>query len=227
MPINSFRYFRWSVALRVFLLFAVSAQICRATSITSSWGNVIYLDTAGNVSPNLLANYVSYNVTNDTGAAITDAWVTLGNFTGGFVSLAPLENGVVHLGPMAAGATRTVYFYLTVDCSSFQSGKCNISTAQNFTVSLYSGPPATNLLGAQTFSVTVQDTTAALANKVNTVVASSTSPILGSIITLTITGNTGKFPALQHEHHIQRWQYRYLYKPTPGTNFRISFFERH
>jgi len=198
------------------LLFAVSAQICRATSITSSWGNVIYLDTAGNVSPNLLANYVSYNVTNDTGAAITDAWVTLGNFTGGFVSLAPLENGVVHLGPMAAGATRTVYFYLTVDCSSFQSGKCNISTAQNFTVSLYSGPPATNLLGAQTFSVTIQDTTAALANKVNTVVASSTSPILGSIITLTITGNTGTIGSANVFYHSPA-----TFITWPASSFRL------
>jgi len=198
------------------LLLIVSVQICRATSITSTWGSVIYLDTAGNVSPNLLANYVSYNVTNDTGAAITDAWVTLGNFTGGFVSLAPLENGIVHLGPMAAGATRTVYFYLTVDCSSFQSGKCNISTAQNFTVNLYSGPPATNLLGAQTFSVTVQDTTAALANKVNTVVASSTSPILGSIITLTITGNTGTIGSANVFYHSPA-----TFITWPASSFRL------
>ena len=177
-----------------FLLLAlliISAQISSATSITTTSGNVIYVDSAGNVNPNLLGNYVSYNVTNDTGAPIADAWVTIGNFNGGFVSLGVNENGIYHVGQLAAGATRTVFFYLDVDCSTFQAGKCNVNTAQSFTVSLYSGPPTSNLLGSQAFSVTVLDTTAALANKVTSVVASSNNPVLGAIVTVTTTGNTG------------------------------------
>src|SRR5215831_1522574 len=178
-------------ALLLLSLLIVSTQICSATSITTTSGNVIYVDSAGNVNPNLLGNYVSYNVTNDTGAPIADAWVTIGNFNGGFVSLGVNENGIYHVGQLAAGATRTVFFYLDVDCSTFQAGKCNVNTAQRFVVSLYSGPPTSNLLGSQAFSVTVLDTTAALANKVTSVVASSNNPVLGAIVTVTTTGNTG------------------------------------
>lgn len=151
----------------------------------------MYVDSSGNVSPNLVGNYVSYNVTNDTGSPIADAWVTIGSFSGGFVSLGTNENGIYHVGPMASGATRTVFFYLDVNCSSFQAGKCNVTTAQSFVVSLYSGPPTSNLLGSQAFSVTVFDTTAASANKVTSIVASSNNPVLGAIVTVTTTGNTG------------------------------------
>ena len=179
------------VALLLIGLLLASAQLCGATSITSTSGNVIYVDSASNVTPNLFGNYVSYNITNDTGAPIADAWVTIGNFAGGFLSLGGNENGLYHLGAMAAGATRTVFFYVDVNCSSFQAGKCNIVTAQTFSVSLYSGPPSTNLLGAQSFSVTVLDTTAASANKVTSVVTSSSSPTLGAIVTVTTSGNTG------------------------------------
>ena len=191
MPLNSSKYIRWSAVPRVFFLLIVSAQICLATSITSTSGPVIYVDSAGNVQPNLFGNYVSYNVTNDTGAPIADAWATIGSFTGGFLSLGGNENGTYHLGAMAAGATRTVFFYVDVDCSSFQAGKCNIATPQTFVVGLYSGPPASNLLGSQSVSVTVQDSTAASANKVTSVVTSSNNPALGAIVTVTTTGNTG------------------------------------
>ncbi len=179
------------VALLLIGLLLASAQVCSATSITSTSGSVIYVDSASNVTPNLFGNYVSYNITNDTGAPIADAWATLGNFAGGFLSLGGNENGLYHLGAMATGATQTVFFYVDVDCSSFQAGKCNISTAQSFTVSLYSGAPTSNLLGSQSFSVTVVDTTAASANKVTSVVTTSNNPTLGATVTVTTSGNTG------------------------------------
>jgi hypothetical protein len=59
-------------------------------------------------------------------------------------------------------------------------------------VRLYSGRPTTSLLDSQSFSVTVQETIAAQANKVTTVVTSSNSPTLGALITVTVTGNTGQ-----------------------------------
>src|SRR5215510_265629 len=178
-------------AFLLLALLIVCAQICSATSITTASGNVIYVDSAGNVTPNLLGNYVSYNVTNDTGAPIADAWVTIGNFSGGFVSLGVNENGIYHVGALAAGATRTVFFYLDVDCSSFQAGKCNVNTPQGFVVNLRSGSSTGTVLGSQAFSVTVLDTTAASANKVTSIVASSNNPVLGAIVTVTTTGNTG------------------------------------
>src|SRR5215467_10216618 len=95
------------VILFLMALLIVGAPICNALSITSTSGNVIYVDSASNVTPNLLGNYVSFNITN-TGSAIADAWATMGSFSGGFVSLGVNENGIYHIGPMAAGATRTV-----------------------------------------------------------------------------------------------------------------------
>ena len=52
--------------------------------------------------------------------------------------------------------------------------------------------PTANLLSSQSFSLTVQETIAAQANKVTTVVTSSDSPTLGALITVTVTGNTGQ-----------------------------------
>src|SRR6267154_1580136 len=182
----------WPLGVGLLALLAVGIQSPAVASVTSTSGNVIYVDTSSNVQPNLLGNYVSYNVTNDTGSPIADAWVTIGSFTGSYVSLAPNETGVTHLGTMAAGATRTVFFYLNVDCSSFSAGQCNVSTLQPFTVRLYSGRPTANLLSSQSFSVTVQETIAAQANKVTTVVTSSNSPTRGALITVTVTGNTGQ-----------------------------------
>ena len=96
---------------------------------------------------------------------------------------------------MSAGATKPIYFYLQVDCSSFGAGQCNVAAAQGFTVTLFSGPPATNLLQSQAFSLTVSDTISSSNNTVSTVVVSSTSPTLGSIITVTVTGATGTIGA--------------------------------
>ncbi len=177
------------------LLLIAAFALCGATalsaSVASTSGNVIYVDSSSNVSPNLLGNYVSFLVTNDTVSTISDAWVTAGSFTGSYVTLGVNETGKVHLGPMASGASKTVYFYLNVDCSSFSAGQCNVATPQALSINLYSGPSSANLISTQPFSVTVQETTSAQANKVTTVTTSSTDPILGSLITVTVTGSTG------------------------------------
>lgn len=160
-------------------------------SIASTSGNVIYVDTSNNVSPKLQGNYVSFNVTNDTGSPIADAWVTIGTFTGGFVSLAPSENGIAHLGAMSTGASSAVFFYLQVNCSSFNAGQCNVSAAQGFTVTLYSGPPTSNPLQSQSFSATVSETISSSNNTVSSVTVSTASPTLGSTVNVTVSGSTG------------------------------------
>ena len=174
------------------LAFLLLSPTYTLASIGTTSGSVLYVDSSNNVNPKLQGDYVSFNVTNDTGSVIADAWVTIGSFTGGFVSLAPNENGIAHLGAMTAGAVKPVFFYLQVDCSSFSAGQCNVAAAQGFTVRLYSGPPTTNQLQSQSFSVTVADTISSSNNTVSTVVISSTSPTLGSIITVTVTGATAR-----------------------------------
>src|SRR5579862_2040866 len=181
----------WPIACFLSAMFVIGALSDAAASITTTSGSIVYVDSSSSVQPNLLGSYVSYAVTNDTGSTIPDAWVTIDSFTGSYVSLAPNETGVTHVGAMAAGATRAVFFYLQTNCSSFNAGQCNVATAQGFTVHLYSGPPSTNLLASQAFSVTVQETIAAQANTVSAVVTSSNDPDLGMLLTVTVTGSTG------------------------------------
>ena len=184
--------------------------------MTSTSGNVIFVDTSSNQSPTLQGNYLSFNVTNDTGSAIADAWVTIDSFTGSYVGLAANENGLVHVGPMSAGATRAVYFYVSVNCTSFSAGNCNVATAQPFTVHLYSGPPSTTQLGSQSFSVTVQETIAAQSNKVTTVVTSTNSPTLGALVTVTVTGNTGTIGSAKFFYESPE-----TYSDFPASSFRL------
>jgi hypothetical protein len=83
----------WPLAVLLLAIFAATAQSYAAPSITSTSGSVFYVDSSSNVQPNLLGNYVSFNVTNTSGSTIADAWVTIGSFTGSSVSLAPNEPG--------------------------------------------------------------------------------------------------------------------------------------
>lgn len=172
---------------------AVSPMVAGSVTIapTSSTSTILYLDTAGNVQPNLKATYRAYTVTNSTGSAIADVWVKVGSFSGSYLSLAQNETGLAHVGPMANGAVKVVYFYLAVDCSSFSAGNCVVSTPQTFPVSVYSGPPTTNLLATVSESLTIQETTAASANKVTGITVSAANPSLGSQITVSVVGSTG------------------------------------
>ena len=181
----------WPLALLLLAIFAAPSQSYAVPSITSTSGSVVYVESSSNVQPNLLGNYASFNVTNTSRLDHIRCVGDHGSFTGSYVSLAPNEPGIAHLGTMAAGATRAVFFYLQANCSSFNAGQCNVSTVQPFTVALYSGQPSSNLVTSQAFSVTVQETIAAQSNTVNTVVTSSNDPDLGMLLTVTVTGSTG------------------------------------
>src|SRR5437870_5184339 len=51
----------------------------------------------------LTGMYAGYEITNTSAATYPDLWVDIGNFTGGFVSLAQNEDGITHLGSTAPG----------------------------------------------------------------------------------------------------------------------------
>src|SRR5579859_2464423 len=161
-------------------------------TITQNFSSVYYVDTK--TAPYPTGFYAVYNVTNNTSSAFDDVWVTLGNFTGNtiYLSLGGNDPGVAHLGSLAAGATMPAYFYLSVDCSSYTSGNCNISTAQGLSVDVYLGPPVDNLIASLTTNdITVKDAIAANANKVNSGSISTTTPTVGSTFTVTVNGSTG------------------------------------
>jgi uncharacterized repeat protein (TIGR01451 family)/fimbrial isopeptide formation D2 family protein len=162
------------------------AASCSAGVITRTSSPVFYIDTG--IVPNVVGNYVSYTIKNTSGSAYTDLWVKLESFSGGRITLAANENGVAHVGSLANGASKTVFFYL-----ANTAGTGDTSTAQGHTVSLYSTRPdlAGSSICGDPFSQTVEETIKALANKVTTVVAGPNPPELGGIMTITVTGDTG------------------------------------
>ncbi len=151
-------------------------------TITRTSSSVFYIDSG--VSPQLKGMYVSYKICNTSGTYYPDIWVTISNFTGGVVSLAPYEDGVVHLGPINAGQCKAAFFYLQA------SGPTTIP--QSHTVSVFAGPPPGTALASATFSFTsVEETIQASANKVNTVIISTNDPVLGTLIVMTVEGESG------------------------------------
>ena len=157
------------------------ADVASAWTSTRTSSPVFYIDTG--ITPQLKGMYVAYQITN-TGAAVSDAWAGIASFTGGVVSLAPGEDGAFQLGPMAAGQTKTAFFYLQASAAT--------ATAQTHTISVYASRPPGAALFSQSFAFTsVAETIQANANKVTTEVSSPNPPVLGGSLTITVTGETG------------------------------------
>jgi len=151
-------------------------------TVTRTSSPIFYNDAPN--TPSLTCMYASYRVTNTSGTTVNDVWVDIGHFTGGLVTLAPTEPGVRHLGPMGAGASRMVYFYLYAPGTT--------GTTQSHAIHVYSSRPPAAPLVTQTFNIaSVQNTIKANANKVTTVVSGPTPPHVGGIVTITVTGSTG------------------------------------
>jgi uncharacterized repeat protein (TIGR01451 family) len=148
-------------------------------TITRTSSPVFYTDFGANIR----GMYVSYQILNNSATSYPDVWVAVDTFTGASVSLAPGEDGVVQLGPMAANEVKTAYFYL--------QASANTATPQSHTVRVYPTRPPTGQLASSNFSMTVEDTIQANANKITTTVAGPNPPGLGGIVTVTVTGHTG------------------------------------
>jgi uncharacterized repeat protein (TIGR01451 family) len=164
-----------------FVAIAILASPVQAFVITRTSSSILYIDTG--ITPTLQAMYVSYQINNNSGVSYPDLWARLDSFTGGIISLALGEDGLVHIGPLAPGETKTAYFYLQASAATL--------SPQTHTIRLYATrPPATELANA-TFAMTAEQTIQALANKVDTVVTGPTPPELGGIVTMTVSGDTG------------------------------------
>src|SRR5215212_9975938 len=125
----------------------------QAFTITRTSSPVFYTDFGANIR----GMYVSYQILNNSATSYPDVWVAVDTFTGASVSLAPNEDGIVQLGPMAAGATKTAYFYI--------QATANTATPQTHTVRVYPTRPPTSQIASASFSMTVEDTIQANANK--------------------------------------------------------------
>ena len=160
-----------------------------AVTITRTSSPVFYFNPRGNPTP-LRCMYASYQITN-TGGYQPNVYASIGGFTGGYVGLAPNEDGVVHIGAMDAGETRTAFFYIQA------TGVTPPNTTAQHAVTVFNGNPSAGgtAITAANFTMTTMETIQALANKVNTVLSGPNPSTLGGTLTMTVTGKTGTIGA--------------------------------
>jgi hypothetical protein len=156
-----------------------------ALVVTRTSSPIFYIDTS--ITPPLQGMYVSYQISNNDGTSYGDLWVGIDSFSGGVISLAPSEDGLMHLGPLAPGQTKTAFFFLQA------SGETAL--AQTHAIRVYPTRPPTAALATANFSMTSMETIQANANKVVTVVTGPSPPQLGGIVTMTVTGDAGTIGA--------------------------------
>ncbi|MDT8453410.1 MAG: hypothetical protein RQ936_11875, partial [Gammaproteobacteria bacterium] len=169
--------------LFVLALFAPEAQAAITAMRTSS--PVFYTNSdAGGATTSPQCNYLSFDLTSST--AIADAWVTLG--VSGSLYMGGGDDGLYHFGPMAAGETKPVFFYV---CSSLIGGG---TVASDYTVTTYSGKPSAGgvIEGVKGFTTVIDDgVIEAQSNKVVAIWADINPSVLGATTTLTVDGDTG------------------------------------
>src|SRR5262252_2559492 len=82
------------------------------TTITRTSAAIFYND----LSNGLTSHYAAYQITNTDGVDYPDVWATIGRFTAAsgspVVTLAANAANAIDLGPLAAGQTKTAFFYL-------------------------------------------------------------------------------------------------------------------
>lgn len=173
------------VSLLMILLFTAEAQAAYATRTSAPY---FYTNSdAGTASSSPQCNYLSFDITNSSGATIDDAWMQIENFstnlhTGGG------DDGIYHFGPMSMGEVRSVYFYV---CSDFTGGG---TSAESYDIALYDVRPvsASTALDTTSFTTTIDDgVIQAASNTVNAIWADINPSVLGATTTLTVDGDTG------------------------------------
>jgi uncharacterized repeat protein (TIGR01451 family)/fimbrial isopeptide formation D2 family protein len=213
---------------------AIAAVTVKSTTFTETTTGgqpltYFYIDLAP--TPILRGMYVSFEVQND-GVTRNDVWVKLNApaySPSADVSLAPNEDGLVNLGPMAAGAKKTAFIYLYSGTSLGQGQEKVFNPIQTYPVNVFEGRPdlssAVNL-GSTTLNIKqIQETIDASSNKVDTVVIDtdastpgidSGAPQLGGLVSINITtaatGNLSQADQLQ-------------FTPAAYTNWPADAFE--
>ena len=137
----------------------------------------------------LSCEYEQIRITNNDPVAYNDLWVKANGFTGGVVGLAPNEDGIYQLGALGVGQSDDAYFYLSAQTAT--------NVLQQHTVTVFDGDPREGGVpipgAAATFGFTkVLQTIEASSNQVDSVAYDTANPTLGSILTMTVTGQLGQ-----------------------------------
>jgi hypothetical protein len=164
-----------------------AAAACSASTftVTRVSGPVLYLDLGE--SPQVSSAYEGFKIENSSGSTYTDVWVKPTGFTAGAkIQLAARENGLLHVGSMAAGAVTHAYFYLTASAPTVG--------AETHTLGVYAGRPDHVAAAACTTAVSLsaESDIKAAANKVVGVASGPKPPELGGIMTISVSGDTGQ-----------------------------------
>ena len=183
------RYLLQLMLLVTLLLMMLVSEAHAAITVTRTSSPVFYTNSnAGTATTSPQCNYLSFNIYSST--VVNDAWVTLDGFTGGNLSMGGGDDGLFHFGPLSAGETKPVFFYV---CSSFTGG--GTSTTQSYDITTYEGKPSlggTTIQPASNFTTTIDDgVVQASANTVNAIWADINPSVLGATTTLTVDGDTG------------------------------------
>jgi hypothetical protein len=153
--------------------------------LASLGGPNFYIDNGA--TPQFTSSYTGYTLTNSTGSAMSDTWVSLSAFTGGDLTLASGQPAAERIVSLASGSSGSLYWYLNAPTAS--------NTAQGFTVTVYQHRPgaanATPLCTATGGFNKVLGTLSASANKVTSISVSNSAPSLGATFDVTVTGTTG------------------------------------
>ena len=173
-------------SMMLITLFATEAHAAITVARTSA--PLFYTNSdADTATTSPQCTYVSFDVSTTT--AIDDAWVKIGNFGGGYLSMGGNDDGLFHFGPMDAGETRAVFYYV---CSSY-SAKPQSGT-QSYDITTYSGKPSAggSVVDTTGFTTIIEDDVIeANPNTVNAIWADINPSILGATTTLTVDGDTG------------------------------------
>jgi outer membrane protein OmpA-like peptidoglycan-associated protein len=144
-------------------------------------------DIDNGAAPLFTSAYTGYQVTNSTGVAMTDTWVSLSNFTGGHLALASGQPAAGRISSLSNGSAKPLFWYLTASSAT--------ATAQGFTINVYNHRPgsanATVLCTASGGFNQVLGTLSTNTNKVTNIAVSNPTPSLGSTFNVTVTGSTG------------------------------------
>ncbi len=182
------RLMRWLAALLLAPALLAAGSASASFSFTTTSSPTFYTDTS--VSPNLVCNYQSFNITSTT--AVADAWAKIGNFGGGFLALGGSDDGLQHLGAFTAGQTRSAFFYV---CSSY-AVVGGTQAGQTYDVSVYDRNPTfagAVQLGISSFGVTIDNSLIqAATNQVSVIFAGPNPSVATPAPSATPPGPTGR-----------------------------------
>lgn len=178
---------RWIPLLGTFALLALSLSVAfpslsPAAACTASVATVTRTSSPtlyyGKPTSGYFGHYAAYRITN-TGAAMGDLWVKAQNFSGPTISLGGNEDGIVHIGALASGASATAFIYLQTNQTA--------TAGETHNIALYpSRPDLVAPSCTQGFSLASAVTISASPNSVTAVTVNPTNPQLGGLMTIKV-----------------------------------------